>query len=72
MQTEILALAIVISGLCIGILACGILWVIVTAVIWHIFPNCAYTRWINAEVYQDEELSQYGNAKAGDCLKPRR
>jgi len=71
MQTEILALAFAISGLLIGLLAAGILFAMVTAVIWHLFPNCAYSGWINAEVYQAEDLTQYGNAKVGDCLNPR-
>jgi len=71
MESEILALAFVISGLFIGLLAAGILVALVTAVIWHLFPNCEYSRWINAEVYQAEDLTQYGNAQVGDCLKPR-
>lgn len=72
METEILAFAFAISGLLIGLLAAGIVAAIITAVIWHYFPNCAYTRWINAEVCQEEDLTKYGNAKVGDCLRPRR
>lgn len=71
MQTEILALALYISAGGLLLLACAILWVVVTAVIWHYFPNCAYIRWINAEVYQAEDLTKYGNVKAGDCISPR-
>lgn len=72
MQIEILALVFLLSKGCILLLACAILWVVVTAVIWHYFPNCAYTRWINAEVCNTEDLTQYENAKVGDCLRPRK
>jgi hypothetical protein len=71
METEILALAIVISGLCIGLLWCAVIAWLVTAAIWHLFSNCAYSRWVKAEILQEEDLTQYGNAQVGDCLKPK-
>jgi hypothetical protein len=75
METEILALAIAIGGLLIGLLAAGIVAAIVTAAIWHLFPNCAYSRWVKDEIFQEEVLAshiQFKDAQVGDCLNPRR
>jgi hypothetical protein len=65
MTNEILMIAFYLSAGCLALLACGVLWVVVTAIIRHMLPNCAYSRWINAEVYVSDPVQ---SIKVGDCI----
>lgn len=57
MSTEILAMTIVIGGFLVGLIAVCIIAALLTAIIWQLFPNCAYSKWVKAEVFQEEHLT---------------
>ena len=54
---ETLALILAISGLLAGLCAAGAVVGLVSAAVWHFLPSCAFSRWLKAEMFMEEELS---------------
>lgn len=57
MTNEILTLALVISGLLMGLMAAGVVAAVISAMIWQLFPNCSFASWLKAEVFQEEHIT---------------
>lgn len=71
MENQILFFAFAISAFLLAIVAAGVVSFVIGAVIFHFFPNCAFSKWIADEVFQEEHLNGYGEIKSGVCLKPK-
>lgn len=52
-----LAIVIVVSGFLLAMFVCGMAWIVLSGLILHYFPNCAYSKWLGEEVLQTEPLS---------------
>lgn len=52
-----IAIVIAVTGFIIGMIVCGIVWLVLSALILHYFPNCGYSKWIDDEVFHTEDLT---------------
>lgn len=54
MEIQVLAIVFVISGFLLLLVSCGIIVLGIGAFTLHFFPDSTFSKWINAEVFQDE------------------
>jgi len=52
-----LMIVIVISGFFLAMVAAGIVFVGISALILHYLPNCFYSKWLEEEFFQTEQLN---------------
>jgi len=56
-MNELITLVMVMSGWIVGMFAVPALAVVISAIVWHLLPSCAYSKWVSNEVLQTEPLS---------------
>jgi len=56
-MNELITLVMVIIGWIVGLFAIPASAAVISAIVWHCFPDFAYSKWMDREFFQSEDTS---------------